>query len=328
MKKNLGLFVMALSLSSASFAEKASTGFYMGVYGGANFNATKLKQDDNTSATGIGDRVYYGEQEILDPAKTDGSKIKVLSAIEISGATRQATFKVDNMKKYPVEITSKGVPSLGVMAGYAYGFGSCMVLGFEAFIGFDGTNNTVAEWSKDGFAYRFKAKRGLNYRANILVGYLITPNTQVHVKFGIDGGAFKYKNEVTDGTLDSGMTAVIDPAKPLEATKQVLIGDAGKTLEEKKSRAINFAIGGGMRTYIQKNVFVEISYAYVFGNKTKLDATGQADFKDKAKVDTLTTPGDLKTAPKANIAGGKNLNPGVEFTNNQHRITVTLGYKF
>ncbi len=251
MKSSLRAFALLATTAAVVQANPAATGFYIALQAGANANSVDYTQDSDID--GVKSELGY-----------------FIGTSKISQSLGRGAFQG------------------GLILGYNYGFSSCAVAGIELFANFDGTNrNYVNHTSTDKYFYRFNIKRGFNYGANILLGYFVTPNTQLHIKAGIDCGQFKITNTINGGALSEDGNA-----KAAAAT----------VLAEKKSKAINFLVGGGVRTYITKQMFVGLDYAYVFGSNTTLNATG--------------------------VEASNNINPGASFKVCQHRISASVGYKF
>lgn len=245
MKSSLRAFALLATTAAVVQANPAATGFYIALQAGANANSVDYTQDSDI----------------------DGDENNVLEGFI-------GTSKIS-------QSLGRGAFQGGLILGYNYGFSSCAVAGIELFANFDGTNRNYVNHTSTGTDfYRFNIKRGFNYGANILLGYFVTPNTQLHIKAGIDCGQFKITNTINN--------------------------DAFTALAEKKSKAINFLVGGGVRTYITKQMFVGLDYAYVFGSNTTLNATVVKDSNNN----------------------DNNINPGASFKVCQHRISASVGYKF
>jgi len=273
MKSSLRAFALLATTAAVVQANPAATGFYVALQAGANANSVDYTQDASTYSEVVNDR---------------------------AAATMPTAIKITNLigKSKSSQSLGRGAFQGGLILGYNYGFSSCAVAGIEIFANFDGTNRNFVDYTDAATYYRFNIKRGFNYGANILLGYFVTPNTQLHIKAGIDCGQFKINN-----TVDAATLAI--SGSPASTTS----GAAATALAEKKSKTINFLVGGGVRTYITKTMFIGLDYAYVFGSNTKLDATGSA-------------------TPHSAAATNANLNPSASFKVCQHRISASVGYKF
>lgn len=331
--KALSLVVLTSAVSFASTGgAHCGTGFYVGLQGGAGFSQTDVNVDPSTQNLSVADRGFLS---VYDGALYNAAGAGAAGAVPTADQKAQAFKSASAGARIARTIGVNGIKSKSgkanvqgaFVAGYQYVY-QCFVFGVEAFGGYDGTNYNPLEKGAD---YGYKVKRGFNYGANFILGYFINPNTQIHVKVGMDGGQYKYSQNLGTGLLSAagptgangslvgsyraGVGAVNTDVNLLNIDANNSNGGAATPLAEKKSGSINFALGGGMRTFITKNVFVGLDYMYVFGKNVKLDATGS---------DTAATI----AANNPRVANDGNYNPGATLKTSQHKVLVSIGYKF